>query len=151
MKKIVISSSLIIALVLSPALSEAADFSLFGAKIGMPRAELDQIWQKLGSGDYAIDGSVLINVKPEFDHRDRMYKLTFTFPLSLQQEYPPHMVAAAFQEKIVALWGSATTTVTVRTGRGTAEVAILDKTLQNELTEHINAQVEFKLTEILQP
>lgn len=131
--------------------ARAADFSLQGARLGMPRAELDRVWQKLDNGGYAIDGSILMNLKPEFDHRDRLYRLTFAFPLPLQDQYPPAMVATAFQEQLTGMWQQDNITVTVRTGRGTAEVVVTDKALLQELTEHVKAQVQFQLGQILKP
>ena len=151
MKRAILLLTCVFLFSLSTAIAGTNEFSLFGARIGMSRVELDQIWHKQANDEYVIDNSILYKIRPEFDHRDRLYKLNFSFPLPLRDQYPAHMVSTAFQEKLSRLWDSESLAVTVRTGRGSAEVTVTDKALQKEFTDHINAQVEFQLTAILKP
>ena len=82
--------------ILLPTVSMAADFSLFGVKMGMPKEEISKTWTKLESGEYIIENSALFNIQTEFDHRERLYKLSFSAPVG--DQYPGHLVSTARAE-----------------------------------------------------
>jgi hypothetical protein len=84
-------------IVMVPGTSWSEEFKLFGVKFGMTRQEFDQTWIKLESGKYSIQEAVLFDIVPDFDHQDRLYKLSFSVPIPLQDQYPQHFVASAFQ------------------------------------------------------
>jgi hypothetical protein len=126
-------------------------FSLFGVKMGMPQEEVDTVWQRLETGDYYIDGSVLINLVPEFDHRNRLYRLSFSAPIPLLDQHPGTYVTTAFQESVQELWASDDLAVSLRTGRGGADITLTSKSLQKGYANHVRAQMMIRLTDILRP
>lgn len=131
---------LLVLTVLLPTASAAADFSLFGVKMGMSREEVDGAWTKLESGEYVIANSALFNIQPEFDHRDRLYKLAFSAPLG--EQYPGHLVSTALQKLVQDLWSSDNSlSVGTRSGRGMVEITVTSKKLLDDYIAHIKAQL----------
>ena len=127
-------------LILMPAVSMGADFSLFGVKMGMSKEEVSKVWTILESGEYVIENSALFNIQPEFDHRDRLYKLTFSAPLG--DQYPGHLVSTALQKLVQELWSvDRSLSVGTRSGRGMVEITITSKSLLDEYVTHIKAQL----------
>lgn len=133
-----------------PSLTMAEDFSLFGVTMGMEKSALENIWVKGEENSYQVPGSVLLKVIPEFDHRDRMYRLTFSTPIPLLDQYPGQYATTAFQQVVQERWGKGELVVSIRTGRGIADITLTSKPLQEEYNQHIKAQMEFQLRTILQ-
>ncbi len=134
-----------------PTQAWAEKFSLFGVTMGMTRGEVDNAWQKLETGEYYIDGSSLINLVPEFDHRDRLYRLSFSTPIPLLDQHPGAYVTTAFQESVQERWASDNLAVSLRTGRGSADVTLTSKPLQAEYSDHVRAQMKIRLIDLLKP
>lgn len=131
---------LFVIIILFPSISVAADFSLFGVKMGMPKEEVSKTWTKLESGEYIIENSALFNIQTEFDHRERLYKLSFSAPVG--DQYPGHLVSTALQKLVQDLWaGDRTLSVSTRSGRGMVEINITSKALLDEYVTHIKAQL----------
>ncbi|MDF1525473.1 MAG: hypothetical protein RRA15_09235 [bacterium] len=138
-------------LVLLPGLVKADEFSLYGVKMGMARAEVETHWQKLDEDKYHIEDSILMNVMPEFDHMDRLYQLSFSIPIPLLDQHPGPYVTTTFQDLIQERWASDDQIVSLRTGRGNAGIMITSKHLQVEYTGHIRTQMELQLGILLKP
>jgi len=136
-----------VSLVSTPALAD--DFSLFGVSMGMPRAEVETHWQKSGNGDYQIPDSLIFNILPEFDHRDRLYRISFSMPIPLLDQYPGAYVTTAFQKVVQEQFGKGDQSLSIRTGRGTADITLTDKPLLDSFNEHIQAQMLMQLPTIL--
>ena len=135
---------LVFALTLPPSQAAAAEFSLFGGKMGMPRAELDKVWNRQDSGEYLIPGSNVFNVKTEFDHRDRLYILSFSVPIG--DQYPSGLMATAFQQLVQEMWGNdPNVSLGTRASRGVVDVTVSSKRLQEDYIEHIKAQLSILL------
>jgi len=131
---------LLVFMILLPTASVAADFSLFGVKMGMTKEEINNTWTKLESGEYVIENSALFNIQPEFDHRNRLYKVIFSAPVG--DQYPGHLVTTALQKLVQDLWASdRTLSVGTRSGRGMVEITITSKKLLDDYVTHIKAQL----------
>ncbi|MDF1535195.1 MAG: hypothetical protein P1S46_01675 [bacterium] len=131
--------------------ASAEGFSLFGVKMGMVQEAVNAAWQQLETGDYYIEGSALINLVPEFDHRNRLYRLSFSTPIPLLDQHPGTYVTTAFQESIQELWASDDLAVSLRTGRGSADISLTSKSLQKEYADHVRAQMKARITDIFRP
>ena len=118
-----------------PVASIGGEFSLFGVQFGMTREEINKLWKVLDSGEYYIKDSALLNVKAEFDYRERLYELTFSVPLP--DKYPSSLVSTAYQSLVSKMWQQPEVVVNVRIGKGAAETTVTNKKLQKEYTEHI--------------
>lgn len=129
----------------------AEEFSLYGVKMGMLKEEIDTSWTLGEEGAYQIPDSLILNVGPEFDHRNRLYRLSFTVPIPLLDQYPSSYVATAFQRAVQELYGTADQIVSIRTGRGTADITITSKTLQDSYNDHIRTQILMQLPLIMNP
>jgi hypothetical protein len=133
-----------------PTQALSQSFSLFGVTMGMEKAALENIWIKGEENSYQIPGSVLFKVIPEFDHRNQMYRLSFSTPIPLLDQYPGPYAATAFQQAVQEKWGSGEIVVSIRTGRGIADITLTSKPLLDGYNKHIKAQMEFQLQSILQ-
>jgi len=123
-----------------------AEFSLYGAKMGMTKTELDKIWIPLESGEYAIKDASVFGIIPEFDPNERLFKLSFSAPIP--KEYPSQYATTALQKIIQELWGrDPGISLSVRSGRGAVEVTVVSKSLEEELIRHIMV----KLSTIFKP
>ena len=142
---------IICSLFLTTGIARAEEFSLYGVTMGMTREEINAHWQKLENGKYIIDGSVLMNITPEFDHRNRLYKLSFTIPIPLLDEHPVPYVTTSFQDLIQDRWASDDLITNIRTGRGVAGIMLTSKPLQTEYEEHIHKQMLLQLGVLLKP
>ncbi|UCF30327.1 MAG: hypothetical protein JSV26_09710 [bacterium] len=137
MRSVILSTALVI--LLAPAPSPAQEFSLFGVKMGMTREEIGQIWRLTEAGEYTIEGSAIFNIQPEFDHRDRLYKLSFSSPIG--EEYPGHLLQSALQRLVKELWGSdPAVSVSTRSSRGIMETTVTSQALTEEYITHIKLQ-----------
>ncbi len=149
MKKItLIAASL---LVLLPGIVRGDEFSLYGVKMGMPKEEVNALWTFSEADGYQIPDSVLLNVIPEFDHRNRLYRLNFTIPIPLLDQYPGPYVTTAFQKAFQELYSTADQVVSIRTGRGTADITLTQKPLLESYNEHVKAQMLIQLPILLRP
>jgi hypothetical protein len=127
-------------------------FSLFGVKMGMNRAEVDKLWTRMETGEYLIKDSILYNVQPLFDYRDRVYSLSFSMPIPFLDQYPSNYVKSAMQNEIIKLWKTdQSIMVGVRSGSSAVDVTITDKSLIEEFNNHINVQVQVQLSNVLKP
>lgn len=130
----------VLALLLMPPAGFAEEFSLFGAKFGMSRAELKEVWSELPSGEYHIREAVLFNVSAEFDHLGRLYILHFSVPLG--ERYPADLTATAYQRLAGRMWGrDPKLNVSVRAGRGTAETTVSHKDFGEEYRQFIEDEL----------
>ena len=142
---------LILLVLFIPMTAGADEFSLFGVKMGMQKKEVDKIWPATSDGQYQIPGSTLYNVLPEYDHRNRLYSLSFSVPIPLLDQYPGPYATTAFQQVVQERWGASGYTVNLRTGRGVGDITVTSKLLKEEYDEHIKSQMEFQLQTILDP
>jgi hypothetical protein len=138
-------------LVLLPGIVKADEFSLYGVKMGMPKEEVNALWTFSEADGYQIPESVLLNVIPEFDHRNRLYRLNFTIPIPLLDQYPGPYVTTAFQKAFQELYSTADQVVSIRTGRGTADITLTQKPLLESYNEHVKAQMLIQLPILLRP
>jgi len=118
-----------------PVVCIGGEFSFFGVQFGMTREEVDKAWKRLDTGEYYIKDSVVLNVKADFDYRDRLFELTFSVPLP--DKYPAALVSTAYQSLVSKMWQQPELNVNVRIGRGAAETTVTNKKLQKEYAEHI--------------
>jgi hypothetical protein len=138
-------------LVLLPGIVKADEFSLYGVKMGMPKEEVNALWTFSEADGYQIPESVLLNVIPEFDHRNRLYRLNFTIPIPLLDQYPGPYVTTAFQKAFQELYSTADQVASIRTGRGTADITLTQKPLLESDNEHVKAQMLIQLPILLRP
>jgi hypothetical protein len=138
-------------MILLPGLAVAEEFSLFGVKMGMERTEVETHWNRLDNDQYLLEDSILLNLLPEFDHRDRLYRLNFTVPIPLLDQYPAPYVMTAFQKAVQELYGTDDQVVSIRTGRGAADITLTSKPLLESYNEHIRSQMLMQLPTILKP
>ena len=132
-------------------IAQAAQFSLYGVTLGMTRTEVDEKWKRLDENKYYVEESILLNINPVFDHEERLYQLGFSIPVPLLDQYPAPFVNTSLQELVQEMWAGPTTAVSVRIGRGTADITILDKTRQGNFITHINEQMSLQLSILLKP
>ena len=149
MKKIILIAATF--LVLLPGIVKGDEFSLYGVKMGMPKEEVSALWTYSEIDGYQIPDSVLRNVTTEFDHRNRLYRLNFTIPIPLLDQYPSPYVTTAFQKAFQELYSTADQVVSIRTGRGTADITLTNKTLLESYNEHVRAQMLIQLPILLRP
>jgi hypothetical protein len=149
MKKIFLIA--ISVLLLLPGMIRAEDFSLYGVSMGMTREDVDSRWQKLEEGKYFIENSILLNINLEFDHEDKLFKLIFSLPVPLLDKYPASFVNTSFQDLVQKRWAAPTTAISVRVGRGVADITVLDKTRQDKFMKHISDQMKLQLSVLLKP
>jgi hypothetical protein len=138
-------------LILLPGAAMAQDFSLYGVSMGMPRAEISKLWKELENNQYYIEDSIFLNIIPEFDHNDQLYGLSFSVPIPLLDEHPGPFVTSAFQELIQEMWTSEDLVVSLRTGRGTTDVKVTNKRLQEKYKQHIRVQMQVQMGLIFKP
>jgi hypothetical protein len=149
MKKILLIT--ISVLLLLPGMIRAEDFSIYGVSMGMTRADVDARWEKLENDKYHIKDSILMNVLPEFDHEDKLYRLSFSIPIPLLDQHPGTYVTTAFQDLVQERWAGDDQIVNLRTGRGKADIMITSRHLQTEYTNHIRTQIQLQLGILLKP
>ena len=149
MKKIVLLTAAI--LILVSGMASAEEFSLYGVKMGMTETELETHWNKLDDNQYIIEGSTLLNILPEFDHRQRLYKLRFSTPIPLLDQYPGAYATSAFQELAQKRWEDPDLIVSLRTGRGIADISLTSRSLDQEFAEHVKVQMQVHLSTLLKP
>jgi hypothetical protein len=126
--------------------AHGAEFSLYGGRFGMTRAELGQVWQELESGEFYVKESPLFSVRPEFDYQDRMYRLEFSMPLG--DAHPFALAAAAYQRLVDKLWGKdPSLSVSVRTGRDAVTTTVVSRSLMEEYY----GVIETQLSALLRP
>ena len=120
--------------------AQAANFSLYGVKMGMSKSEVDKLWTPLESGEYVVKDAPLFGLVPTFDFQYRLFKLSFMAPI--EKKYPSNLVTSAFQKVVQQMWGDdPTVSLSTRTGRGSIEVTVISKTLQEDLVNHIMVQI----------
>jgi len=149
MKKLIILA--VAFLVLLPGFVKADEFSLYGVKMGMTKEKIDTLWAVSGVDEYQIPDSVLLKIVPEFDHRNRLYRLSFTAPIPLLDQYPAPYVMTIFQKAIQELYGTADHVISIRTGRGAADITLTSKSLLESYNEHIRSQMLILLPTLLKP
>ena len=149
MKKIVLLA--VTFLVLLPGLVKADGFSLYGVKMGMMETEVETHWKKLEANQYMVEGSMLLNILPVFDHRGRLYKVSFSMPVPLLDQYPSSYATSAFQELVQKRWDDPDLVVSLRTGRGTADLSLTSKSLDQEFSDHVRTQMQVHLSTLLKP
>ena len=149
MKKITLLTAALMILLAGVAIAD--EFSLYGVKMGMAKTEIETHWNKLEENQYMIEGSILLNILPEFDHRDRLYKLRFSVPIPLLDQYPGTYATSAFQELAQKRWDDPDLIVSLRTGRGVADVSLTSRSLEKELADHVRAQMQIHLSTLLKP
>ncbi|UCG38832.1 MAG: hypothetical protein JSV00_00935, partial [bacterium] len=64
---------------------------------------------------------------------------------------PPGFVTTAFQEVLQEQWTVPDLVITTRTGRGAAEVMLVNKSLEKEYFQHVRAQMLIQLGILLKP
>jgi hypothetical protein len=150
MKKILLLTVSVIFL-LPPGKVGAEEFSLYGVRMGMTRTEVEQLWVKLDDGKYYVEDSILLNIKLDFDHEEKLYKLSFSLPVPLLDKYPASFVNTSFQELVQEKWANPSRALTVRVGRGNADITVLDKDRQSAFMNYINELMRLQLSTILKP
>lgn len=109
----------------------AQEFSLFGVKFGATKAEVGKIWTELEAGKYHIKEAALFDVSCEFDHGERLYKITFSAPIG--DKRPFALAATAFQNMVQRLWGQdGKYSVNSRMGKGAVETTVTDRKMMDE-------------------
>jgi len=126
----------------------AGDFSFFGVKFGMTKAEIAQKWLPLSGGVYAVSSPAIKQVKPAFDHEGRLYEFAFSVDLQFPDD-PATLVNIAFQEVLNEKWKKkdAGLIVNLSTGRDGNMVSIVNERLRNGYVQHLRG----KLASLLQP
>ncbi|MHB8834970.1 MAG: hypothetical protein ACYC9Y_04600 [Candidatus Methylomirabilia bacterium] len=125
-----------------------AEFSFFGVKFGMTKAEIGQKWLPLSGGVYAVSSPAIRQIKPSFDHEGRLYEFTFSVDLQFPDD-PAVLVNIAFQEVLNEKWKKkdAGLIVNLSSGRDGIQVGIVDERIRNGYIQHLRG----KLDAILQP
>lgn len=131
--------------------ASAEDFSLYGVSMGMSRSEVETHWSRLEGDKYGIEGSLILDLLPMFDHRDRLYKVSFSVPVPLVDQYPGNYVTTAFQDTVQQRWSHPDLVLNLRTGRGIVDITLTSKPLEQEFMEHIRAQMQVHLSTLLKP
>jgi len=137
-----------LALRVPSARAQAADFSFFGVKFGMTKAEIGQKWLPLSGGVYAVSSPAIKQIKPSFDHEGRLYEFTFSVDLQFPDD-PAALVNIAFQELLNEKWKKkdAGLIVNLATSRDGNQVSIVNERLRNGYVQHLRG----KLDALLQP
>lgn len=149
MKKLILFAAAI--MFLMPNLAKADEFGLYGVKMGMPKEEVDTHWTYSKIEGYQIPDSVVLKLSPEFDHRNRLYRLSFSVPIPLMDQYPGANATTAFQRAVQDLYGTVDQAVSIRTGRGAADITVTSKPLLESYNKHIETQMRMNLQQLLKP
>ena len=149
MKKMAFLTSVL--LILVSGVAKADEFSLYGVKMGMTKTEVETHWTLSEVDGYQIPNSVVLNLTPEFDHRDRLYRLSFTVPIPLLDQYPGPYVTTAFQKAVQERYGTPDQVVSIRSGRGAADITVTGKSLLESYNNHITVQMLMQLNLLLKP
>lgn len=124
----------------------AQEFSLYGVRLGMTRAEVKAVWQPLEGGEFHVRESALFQVKGDFDHQDRLYRVHFSMPVP--ETFPFELGATAYQNLVNERWGSnRDLQLGLRTGRGSVDATVTSKRLLDEYTQFIARE----LSAVLRP
>lgn len=125
-----------------------AEFSFFGVKFGMTKAEVAQKWLPLSGGVYAVSSPAIKQIRPSFDHEGRLYEFAFSVELQFPDD-PVSLVNIAFQEVLNEKWKKkdAGLIVNLSASRDGNQVSILHERLRNGYVQHLRG----KLAALLQP
>lgn len=128
--------------------AQGTEFSFFGVKFGMTKAEVGQKWLPLSGDVYAVSSPAIRQIKPSFDHEGHLYEFVFVVDLKFPDD-PAVLVNIAFQEVLNAKWKKkdAGLIVTLSTSRDGNQVGIVSERLRNGYIQHLRE----KLDTILQP
>lgn len=128
--------------------AQGADFSFFGVKFGMTKAEVGQKWLPLSGGVYAVSSPAIKQVKPSFDHEGRLYEFAFTADLQFPDD-PAPLVNQAFQDLLNERWKKrdAGLIVNLSAGRDGNQVTFVSERLRDGYIQHLRG----KLASLLQP
>lgn len=128
--------------------AQNTEFSFFGVKFGMTKAEVGQKWLPLSGGVYAVSSPAIRQIKPSFDHEGHLYEFTFTVDLQFPDD-PATLVNIAFQEVLNETWKKKDPglIVNLSTSREGNQVGIVHERLRNGYVQHLRG----KLAALLQP
>lgn len=119
-----------------------AEFSFFGVKFGMTKAEVGQKWLPLSGGVYAVSSPAIRQIKPSFDHEGHLYEFTFTVDLQFPDD-PATLVNIAFQE-VLNEKGKRNSglIVNLSAGRDGNQVGIVHERLRTGYIQHLRAKLD---------
>jgi hypothetical protein len=137
----------LLALEAPDARAQAPEFSFYGVKFGMTKAEIEQKWLPLSGGVYAVSSPAIRQIKPSFTHEGRLYEFTFAIDLQFPDD-PAALVNIAFQEALNERWKKTPgIIVSLSMGREGGQVAIVSERLRDGYVKHLQG----KMDTILQP
>lgn len=119
----------------------AEDFSFFGVRFGMLRAEVDKLWVKTGDNGYAIANSAVNAITTAFDLDKRLYEISFTLNLNFPGD-PPPLVATALQRSFEERWArDPNLAVSVMSARNQATITVVDKKLRDGYIRRLEEKI----------
>lgn len=122
----------------APAASQ--EFSFFGITFGMTRQELDARWVGTGENQYQVPDSVVNGVTVSFDHQKRLYEISFSLDLRINE--PPPLLAQAFQQHFDSRWGKDPGLgISVMIGRNENQVTVWHKGMKEAYIRSIQEKI----------
>jgi hypothetical protein len=135
-------ASALLALAATDARSQAAEFSFYGVKFGMTKAEIEQKWLPLSGGAYAVSSPAIRQIKPSFTHEGRLYEFTFSIELQFPDD-PTALVNIAFQEALNERWKKTPgIIVNLAMAREGGQVTIINERLRDGYVNHLQGKMD---------
>ena len=122
--------------------ARAEEFSFYGVTFGMTTEEVAEKWQPLTEGKYAVPSPFIGPVQPRFDYENRLYELTFS--VDLEMEDPTELVNRAYQDLVNAKWGNANPKIEIQlvVGRDSNSLTVIDGKRKADFILHIREKIE---------
>lgn len=119
----------------------AEEFSFYGVRFGMTRAEMDALWLPLSGGVYALPVSSVRQVEPLFDHEGKLYSLSFL--VDLPPDYPANLVNRAFSDLVESKWGRVNPNLIVdlTISGGSSGITVTDQKMRDAYIDHIGTKI----------
>jgi hypothetical protein len=145
---LVVAAALLLQAAAGRAQAPPPEFSFFGVKFGMTRAEIDQKWLPLSGGAYAVSSPAIRQIRPSFTHEGRLYEFTFAVEVEFPDD-PAALVNIAFQEALNEKWKKKEygLIVNLSIGRDGNQVTIINERLRDGYIKHLQG----KVAALLQP
>ncbi len=140
MAKAVLTAAFALALLGTAAGARAEEFSLYGVRFGMTKAEVEAKWVTIGEDTYAVTGTPVRQVAAKFDHNRQLYEVTFTMDVRLPE--PQSLVGTAFQDYVQAKWGSQRDlSVSTSVGTNAFSVTVLNTRMRDLYVKKIGEKI----------
>jgi hypothetical protein len=120
----------------------AEEFSFYGVRFGMTRAEVGAHWLLLSDGKYAVPSSSVRQVEPRFDFEGKLYEVSFA--MELPTDGPPALVSSALQSVVESKWGRSEPdleTSLVMGPRGNT-LTVVNRKMREAYIDHLEGKIE---------